>query len=109
MIRPAQNLPKFGEIVVGKNAKFGAGKSGGIDDAGMHQFVEDDDIVRPHQGANGSQRRGIAGGKNQGGRGVLKAGEGGFQFMVWSERAANEARSAGTATEAFNGGGRGLF
>ncbi len=88
---------------MGKDAQFRAGKAGGIHDAGVDEFVEDDDVVLAGERADGADGGGVAGGKGERGLGLLEGGEGGFQFVMRRERAADEPGSAGAGAELFHG------
>jgi hypothetical protein len=68
--RPFQFVFQIIQVVVGKNADFGADKPRGVHDAGMNEFVENDDVVLAEQRANGADRRRVTGGKSQRGFGA---------------------------------------
>ena len=92
-----------------KTRSFAPHKPRGVHDAGVNQFVNDDDVVLADQGANGAEGGGVAGGKGQRGFGAFEAGERFLQFMKRRERAANQPRRAGARAKFFNGLDRGLF
>ena len=100
-VRPFQDVFKIVEIVVGEDAQFGAGKPRGIHDAGVNQFINDDDVILAEQGADGADGRGIAGGKYQRGFGAFECGQRFFQFMKRRQRAANQPGRAGAGAKLF--------
>ena len=102
-VRPFQFVFQIVQIVVGEDAEFRAGKSGGVHDAGVNQLVEDDDVVLAEQRGDGAEGGGVAGGKSQRGFGVLEGGECFFQFVKRRERAANQPRRARAGAEFFHG------
>jgi hypothetical protein len=46
---------------VSEDAEFGTAETGGIDDTGMDEFIEDDNIVLADQSADGSEGGDVAG------------------------------------------------
>ncbi len=66
---------------MGKHPQLGARQPGGVHDAGMDQFVEDEDVVLAGQRGNGAQRGGVARGERQRGFGRLERSERRLQLM----------------------------
>ncbi len=64
------------DIIVGEDAKSGTGGSCGIDEAGVGQPVEDDEIAFSDNNGNGGEGGGVARGKGEGGLGVFGCGNG---------------------------------
>ena len=91
------------QIVVGKDADFCAAEPGGVHDAGVNQFIENDDVILAEQRADGSDGCGIAGRKTQRGFGAFEAGERFLQFVMRRQRAANQPRRAGAGAKFFHG------
>ena len=73
-----------------EDAKFCAREFGGVHDAGMNEFIEDEDVVLAHQRGNGAERRGVTGRKGQRGFGAFEGGERFLQFVEWCERTADQ-------------------
>ena len=104
---PFQNIFELSQIIVRKNAQFRAAQPRAIDDAGVNQLVDHHHVLLPEQRTNRPDRRSVTCRKSQRGRHTFEGGESLFQFMVWSERAANEPRGARTRAEflhRFDGG-----
>ena len=80
-----------------------------IYDAGVDEFVQDDDVFFAKQRADSALRRGEAGGKSESGFGLFELGEGSFQFMERSEGAADQTGCAGACAEFFDGVNGGFF
>jgi hypothetical protein len=97
------------QIVVGINAEPCAGEFRGIHDAGMDQFVHNHDVIPAEQRGDGSQHSRIAGGKGKRRLGSLERGERFFEFVMGSQRTADEARCARAGSEAFNRLDRGFL
>src|SRR5690348_5521309 len=53
---PFQFFREVIRIVMGKNPDFSTAEPGGIHNAGVNQFVQDDDVMLAEQGADSSQR-----------------------------------------------------
>ena len=70
---------------MGEDPKFRAAKPGGIHDAGMDQLIQDDDIVRAEQRADGAGGSRVAGGEAERGGGPFEAGDGFVEFVVGSQ------------------------
>ena len=92
-----------------ENAEFCAAQFCGIDNRGVNQFVDDDDVVFVGERANRSERGGVTGGKNQRGFGLFELSERLLEFVVRRERAANQPLRAGACAEFFNRLHRGFF
>ena len=60
---------------MGKDAELGAGKPGGVHDAGVDQLVENDDVAFVNNCGDGAEGGGVTGGKGQRGLGLLKRGQ----------------------------------
>ena len=86
-----------------------AGEAGGIHDAGVDEFIHDDNIVFSNQGADGANGGGVAGGEGQRGFGAFEGGEGFVQLVMRSEGAADETGSACARAEFFNRLNGGFF
>ena len=46
-VRPFQDFLQFLQIVVGEDPDLRAAEPGGVHDAGVDEFVQDDDVVPP--------------------------------------------------------------
>ena len=75
-----QNFLQVVQVIVAEDAQLGAAEPGGIHDAGMHQFIQDDDVILVQQCADRADGRGVAGGKAERGLGAFEGGERFFQF-----------------------------
>ena len=64
-VRPFQDVFQVVQIVVVKDAEFRAAQTRGIHDAGVNQFINNDDVVLAEQRGDGAERGGVAGGKCQ--------------------------------------------
>ena len=62
---------EFFDIVVGEDAEGGFRGAGCIDEAGVGESVEDDEITFPDDDRDGGERGRVAGGKGKGGLGVF--------------------------------------
>ncbi len=82
---------EFFEVIVGKDAEDGTAEAGAIHEGGVAKLVEDHDVSFTHQGRDGAQGGGVAGGETQGGFGALEGGEGVLEFFVQSVITADEA------------------
>ena len=80
-----------------KDADFRAAEFCGIHDAGVNEFIQNDDVRLTQQGADRALGRGIAAGEDQSGLGFLELGECGFQFVEGGKRAANQSGCAAPA------------
>src|ERR1035437_3731310 len=85
VFRPLQLGFKVIQVVVVKDAQFCAGKFGGVHDAGMNQFINDDNVVLADERSDGAERGGVAGGKSQCGLGFFEGSEDFFQFVKGCE------------------------
>ncbi len=56
-----------------KHAQFRAAETGGVHDAGVDQFVQDDEVVLAKQGADGAEGRGVASGETERGFGAFES------------------------------------
>ena len=99
---------KFMEIVVGEDAKGGAGEPGGIDQAGMGELIDDDGVALADNGRDGAHGGGVAVGESEGGFGFLSVGDFFFESMVEIERSADEAGGGGSGAVVGEGPGGGL-
>ena len=102
-LRPLQDAFEVCQVVVVEHAELCAGEAGGIHDAGMDQLIEDDDVVRADQRADGAESCGVAGGEAERGGGAFERGERFFEFVVGRQRAADQARGASAGAKAFDG------
>ena len=59
-----------------KDAESSIGDAGGIDEAGVGEAVEDDEIAFPSDDGDGGKGGGVAGGKGEGCLGVFRGGDG---------------------------------
>src|ERR1051325_8817878 len=80
-----------------------------IHDTGMHQAVDNDDIVFANQRADRAERCRVAAGKTQCCLSAFERGQLSFEFVVRSERTTNQSRCPGTHTEMPNTLGGSLF
>ena len=94
MIGPLQDALQFVEIVVGVDAHFCSRQPGGIDQAGMSEFVEDDDVGRFEKSLEGAQSSGVSGGEGESGGRAFEVGELLFELVMRGERAAEQARGS---------------
>ena len=100
---PFQYFLQVIQIVVGEDADFCAAEPGGVHDAGVNEFVQNNHVILAEQRADGSDGGGIAGGETQRGFGAFEICERFFQFVMRCERTANQPGCAGTSAEFFNG------
>ena len=64
-----------GEVVVGKDTEGGAAEAGGVDEAGVGEFVEDDGVAATDEGGDGAERGGVTAAEDKGGGFFLPGGE----------------------------------
>src|SRR5581483_3213260 len=95
--------------IVRKDTQLGAREPGRVDDRGVYELVEDDDVILIAQGADRADRGGVTGRERNGGLRVLEGGEGFIELVVRRERAADETGSARAGAVTFNGVDRGLL
>ena len=74
-----------------ENAEFRSTEAGGVDNTGVGEFVQDQDVVLAGEGANGAQGGSVAGGEGERGGSALEGGEKLLEFVVGRERTADEA------------------
>src|ERR1051326_7827783 len=108
-LRPLEDVLQLIQVIVLEDAEFRATKTRGIDDAGVDEFVSNDDVLLVEQGANGAEGSGVAGGKTERGFDALEGGQGFLQFVMRRERTANEPRCAGAGAEVVHSLLGGLF
>ena len=77
---------------MGEDAHFCAAKPRSIHNAGVNEFVENNDVVFAEQCADGSKRRGIAGRESERGFGVFEGGKRFLKFVMRRQRTANQPR-----------------
>ena len=102
---PFQHLGQSIQVVVAEDAEFGAAKAGGIDQAGMHQFVDEDHILLFQQRADSAESRGITAGEGQRSFRPFEVGEDLLQFMMRAQRTADQPGGAGAGAELDRGSG----
>ncbi len=73
-----------------EDAKFCAAQTRGVHDAGMNEFINDDDVVFAEQRANCSDGSSVTRRKCQRRCRAFKCGERFLKFMMWRERTADE-------------------
>ena len=78
---PASKCPPCRSGRCARNAGFRAAEFGGIHDAGVNEFVHDDDVVPAEQGGDVPDGGGVTGGKNQAASRAFEGGKGFFQFV----------------------------
>src|SRR5213593_109659 len=96
---PFQNLFQRCGVVAPEESEFGAGKPRSVDDRGMDELVQNEDVVLADERGDRAEGRGIAGRKSERGFGGLEFSEGRLQFMMGRQRAAEEPRGAGAGAE----------
>ena len=101
---------QFVVIAVREDADLGAAGRGSVDDAGVVELVEQDDIVGAGQRADGGEVGHVAGRQDEGGLGAFEGGQGSLQFGVEARVAADQSAAAATPAEAAgsisSGGGQ---
>src|SRR5258708_4489629 len=85
-----------------EDAELGAGQSGAVHDAGMHQLVENQDVVFAEQGGEGANGGGVTGGEGQRGSGAFESGECFLEFMKRRQRTANQPGGARARAKFFD-------
>ena len=95
----ASRRASFSEIVVGENPESRAGQSGGVDEAGVRELVEDDEIRLADDGGDHAERGGEAGGEGERRFRLLGCGKRVFQQLVRRQRPADEPGCGGAGTE----------
>ena len=68
-----------------------AGETGGVEEAGVVEFVGNDEVVFAGEGGQDGEVGHETGGEEECGFGFLEACEGGFQFVMDGQRAGDEA------------------
>lgn len=92
---PLQDGLEVIEVIVAKDAEVRTGEAGGIHDASMDAFINDDDIVPAEEGGNGAKSGGIAAGEGERRGSSFVVGQSLLEPMVWGEGAADQPRGAG--------------
>jgi hypothetical protein len=92
--RPLQMALELAEMVVRVNADDRAAELRAVDQRGVGELVENDDVVLAEQRAERADRRRVAGGKAQRRFRALELREFLLELDVWSERAADQPRGA---------------
>ena len=77
-----------------EDAEFRPGETSGIDDAGMDELIQDDNVAFARKGADGSQGGGVTGGEAQRGLGAFEGRQRLLQLVVGRQRTADEPRGA---------------
>ena len=90
-------------VAMGEGAAEGFGIFCGVEQAGVIQFVGDDQVVRAGEGGKDGEVGHETGGEEEGSFGAFEAGEGGFEVVVEGHRAGDEAGCGGTGAEAGGG------
>ena len=86
-----------------EDAELRAAETSAIDDAGVDELIDDDDVVLVEQGRDGAEGGGVAAGETQRSFGGFECGERFFEFAMRRERAADESGRAGARTEIARG------
>src|ERR1700693_4891391 len=94
---------------MGKNAQLGAAEPGGIDNAGMHELIQNNHIVGAYQCTDSPQGGRVACREAQRGFRPFEGSQSLLELLVRLERAADQARSAATRTVTFDRTNSGLF
>ncbi len=89
----------FGRIIVGENAEGGSRQPGGVKEAGMGETVEQDEIIRAHEGGNDAEGGHVTGGKEKGGFGLLEFGKVVFEGLMKGGMPPEQAGGPGTGAE----------
>src|SRR5258705_7391962 len=108
LVRPFQDRLQIVKIIVCEGAELGAAETRGIHDAGMDQFINDDDILLAQECTDRSHSGGISAGETYRGCCAFECGESFIQLLMRGERPADQPRSAGSnaiALDGFEGGG----
>ncbi len=90
-------------VEMGEGATQGAGVAGSVEEAGVVELVGDDAVARSGEGGQDGEIGHEAGGEEEGGLGLLEAGEGGFELVMEFHGAGDEARGAGAHAVAGEG------
>ena len=98
-VGPAQDFLQVIEIIVSEDAQLGPRKPRGIDDAGVDQLIDRDDIIAVEERADDAGGGGITGGKGQRGLGAFEGGQSFLQDMMRSQRTAQQAGRPGARAE----------
>lgn len=86
-----------------EGSSVSGGGSCGVDEGGVGELVEEDEVACLGDGGEQGEVGGVAGAEEEGGFGVFEGGEGVFGFAVWGEVAYDETASAGSDAEALDG------
>src|ERR1700730_9613521 len=89
-------------MVVRKYAHSSSGEPGAIDNTGVNEFIQDDNLAGTDQTAEGANRRGISAAKEQRALGSLECRKRLFQLPVRGLRTRNQSRCSSTHTEMFD-------
>ncbi len=107
-LRPLEQRFKFPEVVVGEDPDHGLAPARGIDEAGVGELVQNEDIAFAGEGADRPVGRGVPAGEREGGLDVFEAGEALLELQMGAERSADEAGGARADAELIDRPLRGL-
>src|ERR1700730_12774208 len=89
-------------MVVWKYAHSGSGEPGAIDNTGVNEFIQDDNVAGTNQTAEGANRRGISATEEQRALCSLERRKRLFQLLVRGLRTRNQSRCSSPHTEKFD-------
>jgi len=97
-----QNSPQIAHIFVAKDFARRFAEADTIDNAGMIEFIADNQVILLHQRGDHTEIGGVTRLHSQRGLGVFKTRQLLFQFFVQGHRASNGPHSAGANAIALN-------